>query len=67
MRNKIFFYFVYNTERGRIGYTRKGATVPAAERIHAHTVFGRSIAQWSMMSVAYSKPASQTFLLLLPS
>ena len=29
MRNKIFFYFVYNTERGRIGYTRKGATAPA--------------------------------------
>ena len=34
---------------------------------HAQTVAGSSIAQWFMISLAYSKPASQTFFPLTPS
>ena len=38
-----------------------------APGLYAHTGCGNSLAQWSMMVFALSKPASETLLSLLPS
>ena len=34
---------------------------------HAHTGSGQSLAQWSMMALAYSNPTSQVFFPFVPS